>query len=94
LSIFEKQKLDTDEQKAYNEALSWGRLRYVHILTARANLMAALAEAKVPFILAEADAIWLRNPMAELFANANLVEDVDLVMPLNSAKGKFNKGNI
>jgi hypothetical protein len=53
MSMFEKDKkgknkvalLEADEQKEYNEALSWGRLRYVHILTARANLMAALAEA-------------------------------------------------
>lgn len=99
LSLFEKQRknlaggqLDADEQKAYNEALSWGRLRYVHILTARANLMAALSEAKVPFVLAESDAIWLRNPLPELFAKANLVEDADLVMPLNSPKGNPHLG--
>lgn len=76
--------MGTEQLKALSEPLSWGRLRYVQILTARANLMAALAEAKVPFMVVESDAIWLRNPIG-LFQRTNMLEDADLVMPLNSA---------
>jgi hypothetical protein len=43
----------------------------------------------VPFVLAESDAVWLRNPFIELFPKANLLEDADVVLPLNSAAGKF-----
>jgi hypothetical protein len=57
LSLFEKPaknptlQLDAEEQKAVNEPLSWGRLRYVQILTTRANLMAALSEVNSPVSL-------------------------------------------
>ena len=38
-------------------------------------------------MLAESDAIWLRNPFEELFPNLNSFDDVDLVLPLNSQSG-------
>uniref|UniRef100_A0A914KZ38 Nucleotide-diphospho-sugar transferase domain-containing protein n=1 Tax=Meloidogyne incognita TaxID=6306 RepID=A0A914KZ38_MELIC len=41
----------------------------------------------IPFVLAESDAIWLRNPFEELFPNLNSFDDVDLVLPLNSQSG-------
>ncbi|CAK5021087.1 unnamed protein product [Meloidogyne enterolobii] len=75
------------KQKALDEPLSWGRLRYVQILNARAQLLSKLGEESIPFVLAESDAIWLRNPFEELFPNLNSLDDVDLVLPLNSQSG-------
>ncbi|KAF7638051.1 hypothetical protein Mgra_00002505, partial [Meloidogyne graminicola] len=88
LSLFEANnnntKIDFEEQKALDEPLNWGRLRYVQILNTRAMLLSKLGEESLPFVLAESDAIWLRNPFEKLFSKVNLLDDVDLVLPLNS----------
>uniref|UniRef100_A0A915LY45 Nucleotide-diphospho-sugar transferase domain-containing protein n=1 Tax=Meloidogyne javanica TaxID=6303 RepID=A0A915LY45_MELJA len=88
-SFLNHAQIDVEEQKALDEPLSWGRLRYVQILNARAQLLAKLGEESIPFVLTESDAIWLRNPFDELFPNLNLLDDVDLVLPLNSQSGQI-----
>lgn len=37
----------------------------------------------MPFVLFETDSVWLRNPLTNLFSKQRLINDADLVLPLN-----------
>jgi len=53
-------QIDVEEQKALDEPLSWGRLRYVQILNARAQLLAKLGEVILikKFLIEENKWVW------------------------------------
>ncbi|KAK0396028.1 hypothetical protein QR680_001533 [Steinernema hermaphroditum] len=75
-------------ENGYNKALDWGKRNYVNLLNARVKLMRELVEMEIPYVLFETDAVWLRDPTS-LFAKSDLLEDVDIVVPL---KGYQDKG--
>lgn len=64
----------------YNSPLSWGRQKYINLLSLRSQLLLILAELELPYILFETDAVWLRDPM-EFFQNQTLIDDADIIVP-------------
>ncbi|WKX97986.1 hypothetical protein Q1695_013578 [Nippostrongylus brasiliensis] len=73
----------------YEEDLDWGEQKYIDFLVIRAQLMKALTMSSVRFVLIETDSTWFRDPF-ELFVNATIVDDADIVVPI---KGLTHKGD-
>uniref|UniRef100_A0A0N4WDN1 Nucleotid_trans domain-containing protein n=1 Tax=Haemonchus placei TaxID=6290 RepID=A0A0N4WDN1_HAEPC len=65
----------------YEEDLDWGEQKYIDFLVVRLQLMKALVESSVRFVLIETDSTWFRDPM-ELFLNATMIDDADIVTPI------------
>ncbi|EYC16854.1 hypothetical protein Y032_0032g2531 [Ancylostoma ceylanicum] len=74
----------------FEEDLDWGERKYINFLAVRAKMMKILAEHSIRFVLIEADSTWFRDP-TDLFRNATLVDDADVVVPI---KGDTHKGDI
>ncbi|KAI1705875.1 nucleotide-diphospho-sugar transferase domain-containing protein [Ditylenchus destructor] len=75
----------------YNRDAEENLIIYKIIAHVRINLIAALAESKVPFVMFESDSVWLKNPTQRLFANSDLIDDADLMLPLNSRNEKGHR---
>ncbi|XGW08929.1 hypothetical protein V3C99_011329 [Haemonchus contortus] len=73
----------------YEEDLDWGEQKYIDFLVVRLQLMKALVESSVRFVLIETDSTWFRDPM-ELFLNATMIDDADIVTPI---KGTTHAGD-
>ncbi|CAJ0959770.1 unnamed protein product, partial [Mesorhabditis belari] len=73
----------------YEGSFEWGRQQYVNLLKIRAKIMLHLVQKKLPFVLFETDAIWLKDP-TELFENRTFVDDADIIVP---TKGYTHKGD-
>ncbi|KAK5983981.1 hypothetical protein GCK32_011689 [Trichostrongylus colubriformis] len=74
---------------SYDGDLGWGEQKYIDFLAIRLQLMKALTESSVRFVLIEADSTWFRDPV-ELFLNATVVDDADIVTPV---KGLTHTGD-
>lgn len=73
----------------FEEDLDWGEQKYIDFLVIRAQMMKALTEKSVRYVLVETDSTWFRDPL-ELFLNTTLIDDADIVVPL---KGLTHKGD-
>ncbi|KAK6017590.1 hypothetical protein OSTOST_16885, partial [Ostertagia ostertagi] len=62
----------------YEEDLDWGEKKYIDFLLLRLQMMKALTESSVRFVLIETDSTWFRDPIG-LFLNATLIDDADIV---------------
>ncbi|KAK6027098.1 hypothetical protein OSTOST_06879 [Ostertagia ostertagi] len=73
----------------YEEDLDWGEKKYIDFLLLRLQMMKALTESSVRFVLIETDSTWFRDPIG-LFLNATLIDDADIV---TSIKGVTHAGD-
>ncbi|KHJ78684.1 hypothetical protein OESDEN_21693 [Oesophagostomum dentatum] len=74
----------------FEEDLDWGEQKYIDYLTLRSKLMRTLTEKSLRYVLIETDSVWFRDPV-ELFLNATLIDDADVVVPM---KGHTYKGDM